>query len=41
LRLGAPSFNGVDDYVALKVFWNAARDWKRVFDFGNGASTLR
>jgi hypothetical protein len=50
-RLGALSFNGVDQYVALpagiaagladftiavKVYWNAARDWERVFDFGTG-----
>ena len=50
-RLGALSFNGVNEYVALpagiasgladftiavKVYWNAARDWERVFDFGNG-----
>jgi hypothetical protein len=50
-RLGALSFNGIDQYVALpagiaadladftiavKVYWNAARDWERVFDFGTG-----
>ena len=49
-RVGALSFNGVNEYVALpagiasgladftiavKVYWNAARDWERVFDFSN------
>ena len=50
-RVGAFSFNGVNEYLALpagiasgladftiavKVYWNAARDWERVLDFGNG-----
>ncbi len=30
---------GLADFtIAVKVYWNAARDWERVFDFGTGTS---
>jgi hypothetical protein len=29
--------SGLADFtIGVKVYWNAARDWERVFDFGNG-----
>ncbi|HWW71291.1 MAG TPA: LamG-like jellyroll fold domain-containing protein, partial [Duganella sp.] len=37
LVLPAGIASGLADFtIAVKVFWNAARDWERVFDFGNG-----
>ena len=37
VALPADVVAGLADFtIAVKVYWNAARDWERVFDFGSG-----